>query len=114
MKNMNNNLIHLDNVSAEGKNRIIMYTTARQFKNSVPIEEMLIIPSEIGDWTNYCQITLNNIKLEDLNWRYIYEKYEKMDSLDFMFLDELCNYLDAKAKELILKKYNYDVNKDIR
>lgn len=37
-----------------------------------------------------------------------------MDSLDFMFLDELCNYLDAKAKELILKKYNYDVNKDIR
>lgn len=77
MKNMNNNLIHLDNVSAEGKNRIIMYTTARQFKNAVPIEEM-------------------------------------MDSLDFMFLDELCNYLDAKAKELILKKYNYDVNKDIR
>ncbi len=221
MKNMNNNFIHLDNVSEEGKNRIIMYTTARQFKNAVPIEEMLIIPSEIGDWTNYCQITLNNIKLEDLiskynlkdnsqvelnghslatargkkiiskqtpfivnksfsceiylklillenkidfkdlkginghkifklyfrtnsdfksnlhyemclkkftniedkieniseafiNWRYIYEKYEKIDSLDFMFLDELCNYLDVKAKELILKNYNYDVNKDIR
>lgn len=70
MKNMNNNLIHLDNVSAEGKNRIIMYTTARQFKNAVPIEEMLIIPSEIGDWTNYCQITLNNIKLEDLISQY--------------------------------------------
>ena len=39
---------------------------------------------------------------------------KKIDSLDFMFLDELCNYLDAKAKELILKNYNYDVNKDIR
>ncbi len=221
MKNMNNNFTHLDNVSVEGKNRILMYTTARQFKNAVPIEEMLIIPSEIGDWTNYCQITFNNIKLEDLiskynlkdnfqvklngdslvtvrgkeiiskqipfivnksfaceiylkiillennidfkdlkginghkifklysktnidfksnlhhemclkkftniedkieniseafiNWRYIYEKYEKIEPLDFMFLDELCNYLDAKAKELILKNYNYDVNKDIR
>lgn len=218
---MNNNFMHLENVSAEGKNSIIMYTTARQFKNAVPIEEMLIIPSEIGNWTNHCQITLNNIKLEDLisqynlkdnfqvklnkrslvtargkkiiskqipfivnksfaceiylkiillennidfkdlkrtnghkifklysktnsdfksnlchemylkkftniedkikniseafiNWRYIYEKYEKIDPLDFMFLDELCNYLDAKAKELILKNYNYDVNKDVR
>ncbi len=218
---MNDNFINFDNISSEGKNRIIMYTTARQFKNAVPIEEMLIIPSEIGDWTNYCQITLNNIKLEDLinqynlkensqvklnenalatvrgnriiskqtpfivnksfaceiylklillenkidfkdlkgknghkifelyskinsdfklnlqhemclkkftniedkieniseafiNWRYIYENYEKIDSLDFMFLDELCNYLDEKAKELILKNYNYDVNKDIR
>ena len=38
MKNMNNNFTHLDNVSVEGKNRIIMYTTARQFKNAVPIE----------------------------------------------------------------------------
>lgn len=210
-----------DNVSAEGKNRIMMYTTARQFKNAVPIEEMLIIPNEIGEWTNYCQITLNHIKLEDLisqynlkdnslvmlnehtlatmrgkeivskqtpfivnksfaceiylklillennidfkdlkginghkifklysktnidfksnlhqemclknfkniedkikniseafiNWRYIYEKYKKISSLDFLFLDELCNFLDAKAKELILKNYNYDVNKDIR
>ena len=32
MKNMNNNFIHWDNVSAEGKNRIIMYTTARYTK----------------------------------------------------------------------------------
>ena len=57
---------------------------------------------------------IENISEAFINWRYIYEKYEKIDSLDFMFLDELCNYLDAKAKELILKKYNYDVNKDIR
>ena len=49
MKNMDNDFIHLDNVSVEGKNSIIMYTTARQFKNAVPIEEMLIIPSEIGN-----------------------------------------------------------------
>lgn len=221
MVNMSNNFIHFDNVSAVGKGRILMYTTARQFKNAVPIEEMLIIPSGIGDWENHCQITLNNIKLEDLirnynlkdnsqvklneyplatargnkiiskqtpfivnksfaceiylklillennisfkdlkginghnifklysktfsnfksnlnremflkkfanvedkieniseafiNWRYIYEKYEKIDSLDFIFLDELCNYLDAEAQKLILKNYNYDVNKDIR
>ena len=57
---------------------------------------------------------IENISEAFINWRYIYEKYEKIDPLDFMFLDELCNYLDAKAKELILKNYNYDVNKDIR
>ena len=57
---------------------------------------------------------IENISEAFINWRYIYEKYEKIDSLDFMFLDELCNYLDEKSKELILKNYNYDVNKDIR
>lgn len=222
MKNTNNNnYLNFNNMSKEGKNRIIMYTTARQFKNAVPIEEMLIIPSEIGDWTNYCKIELNDINLEKfitqygikdnspvklndqtlitargnriiskqtpfivnkalaceiylklillennidckdlrgidrhklsklysktnsdfklnlqhemilkkfaniddkieniseafINWRYIYEKYEIINSLDFMFLDELCNYLDEEAKQLILKNYNYDVNRDIR
>lgn len=28
--------------------------------------------------------------------------------------DKLCDYLDVKAKQLILKNYKYDVNKDIR
>ncbi len=39
---------------------------------------------------------IENISEAFINWRYIYEKYEKIDSLDFMFLNELCNYLDAK------------------
>ena len=38
---MNDNFINFDNISSEGKNRIIMYTTARQFKNAVPIEEII-------------------------------------------------------------------------
>jgi len=215
------NSITLDSLNKEAKNRILMYTTARQFKNAVPLEEMFIIPSKIGNWVNYCKITLNNIKLEDfiiryglkdnspvqlnnqamltargdkiiskqspfivnksfacevylklillennidfkdlkginghklcklysktkssfkkelqeymipkgfnnidekikniseafINWRYIYQKYEIIDSLDFIFLDELCSYLDEQSKQLILKNYSYDVSKDIR
>lgn len=215
------NSITLDSLNKEAKDRILMYTTARQFKNAVPLEEMFIIPSKIGNWVNYCKITLNNIKLEDfiiryglkdnspvqlnnqamltargdkiiskqspfivnksfacevylklillennidfkdlkginghklwklysktkssfkkelqeymlpkgfnnidekikniseafINWRYIYQKYEIIDSLDFIFLDELCSYLDEQSKQLILKNYSYDVSKDIR
>ena len=215
------NSITLDSLNKEAKDRILMYTTARQFKNAVPLEEMFIIPSKIGNWVNYFKITLNKIKLEDfiiryglkdnspvqlnnqamltargdkiiskqspfivnksfacevylklillennidfkdlkginghklwklysktkssfkkelqeymipkgfnnidekikniseafINWRYIYQKYEIIDSLDFIFLDELCSYLDEQSKQLILKNYSYDVSKDIR
>ena len=219
---MNNNpkCVKLEDLNINEKNRIMMYTTARQFKNAVPIEEMLILPSRYGDWVNFCNITLNNIPLKDvitkydvndspielngiamatargnkiiskqipfivnksfacevylklilmennisfndlkgpnrhklwelyskckdlldsdfekkmnlkgfrnidkkiqdlseafMDWRYIYEKNEMVASLDFLFLDELCTYLDEKAKLLIMNNYNYDVNKDIR
>ncbi len=215
-----NNSLSFNTLNKEEKNRIMMYTTARQFKNAIPIEEMLIIPSEIGDWINYCKITLNDINLKDLiiqygiknhsqvklndhtlitahgnkiiskqtpfivnkafaceiylklillenninfkdlkgknghklwelysktnsdfkanlektmaskkfaniddkikniseafiNWRYIYENYEMIASLDFLFLDELCHYLDEKAKQLIFENYSHDVDRNI-
>lgn len=219
-KTNNNNSIPFNNLKKEEKNRIMMYTTARQFKNAVPIEEMLIIPSKTGEWVNYCKIKFNNTDLNDIilkygikdnsqiqlggqiitargdkiiskqtpfivnktfacevylklillekninfedlkgtnrhklwklysktdgdfkkaletkifskgfrniddkikniseafiNWRYIYEKYEVIASVDFLFLDELCNYLDKQAKQLIFKNYSYDVNRDAR
>ena len=64
------NSITLDSLNKEAKNRILMYTTARQFKNAVPIEEMVIIPSKIGNWVDYCKITFNNIKLQDFITKY--------------------------------------------
>lgn len=57
---------------------------------------------------------IKNISETFINWRYIYQKCEIIDSLDFIFLDELCSYLDEQAKQLILKNYSYDVSKDIR
>ena len=217
----NNKNTIFDNLNLKSKERIMMYTTARQFKNAVPIEEMLIIPSKIDDWIYYSDIRLNNAKLQDLittygikdnspiiqngitmvtargtkiiskqspfivnksfacevylklileenniewkdlkgkeghnswklyskmpntlkkdlnkvmlskgftiidakikkistafiNWRYIYQNYKENVSLDFIFLNEFCNYLDTIAKTIILKTYNYDVDKDTR
>lgn len=213
--------ISFENLENSVKNRIIMYTTARQFKNAIPIEEMLIIPSQLGDWTEYCKINLNgfsykdiiktynikdnsiinlsdnlfvtargnkiiskqtpfivnkafscelylkfiltenNIKYKDLhgsnghmlyklysrtsddfknklelkmrekhfsniddkikniskafiNWRYIFENYSEIPALDFLFLNELCEYLDDVAKQIIYKNYKYDVTRDAR
>lgn len=210
-----------NNLSIKDKEHVMMYISARQFKNAVPIEEMLIIPSRIGNWVEKTNVKINNIDLKDLillrgiednspikqngitmvtargdkiiskqfpfivnksfaceiyfklfleeyninwhtlkngekhnlwklyflipddlkkdlniclklkgyinvddsikkisdafiNWRYIYQKYKEIDSLDFLFLNELCNYLDNKAKNIILNNYNYDVEKDVR
>ena len=216
---VNKNLISYDKLNNDAKNRIIMYTTARQFKNAVPMEEMLIFPSKLGNWTNYFKISLNgidysefiknygvkdnstinlngiplitargdnvinkqiafivnkafacelylklillenNINFYDLrgkdrhllyklyskldnnfktslnshmkskgfnnidekinkisnafiDWRYIFESYEKIASLDFLFLNEFCCYLDIEAKKVIYKNYEYNVTRD--
>lgn len=213
----NNKTISFNGLNDDEKCRIMMYRTARQFKSSVPIEEMTIIPSKIGDWVEYCNITINSIKLQDIikkynlidnspvklndqcmitargdkfiskqipfvvnnsfacelylklillennidfknlkgrnghnlwklynkaksilkndldeissfkeyeckikniseafiKWRYIYEKSEEIDSLDFIFLNNFCTYLDKKTKHLILINHGYNVEKDI-
>lgn len=182
------------------KKRIIMYLTARQFKNAVSIEEMIIIPTNgLPENTKLClgnglikltargdriiskhypflvnkafacevylkfllleyninfkdlkgknghnllklyekvpldfkksllkyvssRGTLNNeslmIKLNSVSevfteWRYIYEKFDGI-SADFIFLDTFCNFLDESCRKEILKKYNYNVDLDIR
>ena len=212
--------ISFNELNDDEKCRIMMYRTARQFKNSVPLQEMTIIPSKIGDWVEYCNITINSIKLQDIitkynlidnspvklndlamitargdkfiskqipfvvnnsfacelylklillesnidfkdlkgrnghnlwklynkaksilkndldendsfkdyvdfeckikniseafiDWRYVYEKSEEIASLDFIFLDNFCTYLDKKTKHLILINHGYNVEKDI-
>lgn len=184
------------------KKRIIMYLTARQFKNAVLIEEMIIVPAKKNNLPENttlclgngllkltargdkviskhypflvnkafaCEVYLKlllleyNINFKDLKgrnghnllklyektpldfknsllkyvssrgtltneslikklesvsevfteWRYIYEKFDEI-STDFLFLDTFCNFLDESCKKEILKKYNYNVDLDIR
>ena len=39
---------------------------------------------------------------------------EKENIVNYVFLNSFCDCLDAYTKNLILEKYNYDVNLDMR
>ena len=49
-----------------------------------------------------------------INWRYIYENYNLNPSIDFVFLNDLCDCLDEIAQKTIYINYHYDVTRDIR
>ncbi len=79
------------------------------FKNS-----LLKYVSSRGTLTNESLIRkLENVSEVFTEWRYIYEKFDGI-STDFGFLDTFCNFLDESCKKEILKKYNYNVDLDIR
>jgi len=64
-----NKMTSLENLDKKSQERIMMYTTARQFKNSIPIDEIITIPVKLGKWVNNQKITItiknNTVKLED-------------------------------------------------
>lgn len=57
---------------------------------------------------------INDISDVFKTWRYIYERLEGSFQTNYGFLNVFCDYLDSYSQKLILDKYSYDVNKDLR
>lgn len=190
-------------MSDKGKRIVEMYITARQFKNAILEEEMIILPSQqnifkegaILNWGGTkvtfrgnktivriypfvvnksfaCEVylklllieeefdfkTLKHFELHNISrlfeniddifkqefykyfnnkygeeaskeflekeienisdvfkeWRYIYEKINQENIVNNGFLNAFCDFLDRYCHKIILSKYNYDVDKNMR
>jgi len=65
------------------------------------------------------KLTITKSEMESIsdafvNWRYIYQYYDKVSELNYVFLNSLCEFLDKLAKQTILSNYNYNVDIDPR
>lgn len=57
---------------------------------------------------------LENVSDVFKHWRYIYEKINQVNEVNYGFLDSFCSFLDRYCRNLILLKYNYDVDTKMR
>lgn len=187
-------------LSPKGKQVVEMYITARQFKNAVLEEEMIILPTKILNakegttlqWGSTkitlrgeksivriypfivnkafaCEVYLKLILAEDdfdfkslkihnilklfkntsekfkryfyeffqteygekadetflkseitkisnvfQEWRYIYERTNEENLVNYGFLNAFCDFLDKYSQQLISEQYSYDVSKNMR
>lgn len=60
------------------------------------------------------EIEIKKISNVFTKWRYIYEYVDKVNTVNYGFLNVFCEILDRYAYQLIKAKYNYNVDEDIR
>lgn len=94
-------------LSEETKKRIIMYLTARQFKNSVLIEEMITIPAKknnlaensIISFDNQIYVTARGDKIISKHFPFLSNKAFACEVyLKFLLLENTIDFSDLKGK----------------
>ncbi len=96
------------NLPEEHKKRIIMYLTARQFKNAVLIEEMTIVPAKKNGLPENCIISFNDglLKLTARGDKIVSKHYPFLVNksfacevyLKFLLLENNITFNDLKGK----------------
>lgn len=87
-------------------------STDENFKHSF----MEYFTSNFGDQVNneFLERKLKNISDVFVKWRYIYENSHNEMKVNYGFLNQFCVFLDRYSQKIILSKYNYDVDEDMR
>lgn len=63
---------------------------------------------------DFLEKEIMNISDAFKRWRYIYEKFNEENIVNNGFLNEFCDFLDRYSQKMILRKYNYDVDTNMR
>lgn len=77
------------------------------------IENEFLIFGESAN-KEYVEKEIKDISNVFIQWRYIYEKLNEENVVNYGFLNMFCELLDKYSQEVIMKNYNYDVTKDMR
>ena len=72
--------------------------------------------SQFGDNANeeFIENEIKNISDVFVRWRYIYEKIDEINKVNYGFLNQFCDFLDRYSQQTILDKYHYNVDETMR
>lgn len=96
-----------------------LHSILKLYENTDDIFKRVFVKTfnnKYGEQANkeFLEKEITNISDVFSKWRYIYEKINQENIVNSGFLNSFCDFLDRYVQKLILFKYKYDVDKNMR
>lgn len=96
-----------------------LHSILKLYENTDDIFKRVFVKTfnnKYGEQANkeFLEKKITNISDIFSKWRYIYEKINEENIVNSGFLNSFCDFLDRYVQKLILFKYKYDVDKNMR